>query len=81
MKGTVLTEPILLDKGMRIEFNLLQEDTNEIVYCYSSHQFDKSDLMKKRQKIDLEGKCVNDPNTGKLASFVFDSFKKVKDSN
>ncbi len=81
MNGIVLNEPIPLDNGKRIEFNFLQEDTNEIVYCYSSHQFDKSDLMKKGQKIVLEGKCVNDPTTGKLASFVFDSFKRIKDSN
>jgi len=81
MKGTVLTDPIPLDNGKRIELNLLQEGTNQIVYCYSALQFDKSALIKKGDKIDFEGKCVNDLQTGKLASFVFDSFTKDKNQN
>jgi hypothetical protein len=74
MKGIVLSDPIPLENGQRIEFNLLQEDTKQIVYCYSSHQFDKSALMKKGENIELDGKCVNDPTTDQLVSFVFDSF-------
>jgi hypothetical protein len=52
MKGIVLSDPIPLDNGKRIEFHLLQEDTKQIVYCYSSHQFNKSDLMKKGESIE-----------------------------
>lgn len=76
MKGVVLTDPISMDNGKRTEFNLLQDDTKQVVYCYSSLQFDKSTLMKKGDKIELDGKCVTDQSTGKLASFVFDSFVK-----
>jgi hypothetical protein len=76
MKGTVLSDPIPLDNGKRIEFHLLQEDTKQIVYCYSSNQFNKSDLMKKGENIELDGKGVNDPETDELVSFVFDSFTK-----
>jgi hypothetical protein len=67
MKGTVLTDPI--PNGNRIEFDLFQEDTRQNVWCYSSQQFDKSILIKKGEKIDLDGKCVNDQSTGKLVSF------------
>ena len=45
MKGTVLTDPI--PNGNRIEFDFFQEDAGQTVWCYSSHQFDKSILMKK----------------------------------
>jgi hypothetical protein len=76
MKGTVLTDPI--PNGKRIEFDLFQEDTGQTVWCYSSHQFDKSILMKKGDKIELDGKYVNDQSTGKLVSFVFDSFIKIR---
>lgn len=75
MKGIVLTDPI--PNGKRIEFNLFQDDTKQIVYCYSSLKFDKSALMKKGEKIELGGKCVNDQLTGKLVSFVFDGFVKI----
>jgi hypothetical protein len=75
MKGSVLTDPI--PNGNRIEINLFQEDTGQTVWCYSSHQFDKSVLMNKGDKIDLDGRCVNDQSTGKLVNFVFDSFVKT----
>lgn len=76
MKGTVLTDPI--PNGKRIEFDLFQEDTGQTVWCYSSLQFNKSVLMKKGEKIDLDGKCVNDQATGKLVSFVFDRFVNIR---
>ena len=75
MKGTALTDPI--PNGNRIELDLIREDTGQAVWCYSSHQFDKTVLMKKGEKIDLDGKCVNDQSNGKLVSFVFDSFVKI----
>ena len=71
-----MEDPIPLDNGKRIEFHLLQEDTKQIIYCYSSLQFNKSALMKKGENIELNGKCVNDPETDELVSFVFDSFIK-----
>lgn len=75
MKGIVLTDPI--PNGNRTEFHLLQDDTKQTVWCYSSLQFDKSVLMKKGDKIDLDGKFVNEPSTNKLVNFVFDSFIKL----
>lgn len=75
MSGTVLTDPI--PNSNRIEFNLFQESTGQNVWCYSSLQFDKSNLMKKGDKIELDGKCVDDQLTGQLVSFVFDSFVKI----
>lgn len=75
MSGTVLTDPI--PNSNRIEFNLFQESTGQTVWCYSSLQFDNSNLMKKGDKIELDGKCVDDQSTGKLVSFVFDSFVKI----
>ena len=75
MKGTVLTDPT--PNGNRIEFSLFWEDTGQTVWCYSSLLFDKSVLMEKGEKIDLDGKCVNDQSNGELASFVFDRFTKI----
>lgn len=75
MKGTVLSEPI--PNGKRIEIDLFQEETAQTVWCYSSHQFDKTVLMKKGDKVDLDGKCVNDQTTGRLVNFVFDGFIKI----
>jgi hypothetical protein len=79
MKGTVLTDPIPLDNGQRIEFKLLQEGTQQVVHCCSSLQFAQSHLMKRGDTIELEGKCVNQPKTDTLARFVFVSF--IKESN
>jgi hypothetical protein len=81
MKGIVSTDPVPSDDGKRIEFKLLQEGTDQTVYCYSVIQFDKSNIIKKGDKIDLEGRCVNGPQTGKSASFVFVGFAKNKKSN
>jgi hypothetical protein len=75
MKGIVLTDPIR--NGNRIEFDLFEDGTGQTIWCYSSHQFDKTVLMKKGEKIDLDGKCVNDQSNDKLVSFVFDSFIKI----
>ena len=75
MKGIVLTDPIR--DGNRIKFDLFEEGTSQTIWCYSSHQFDKTVLMEKGEKIDLDGKCVNDQSNGKLVSFVFDSFVKI----
>lgn len=75
MKGIVLTDPI--SNGNRIEFDLLHENAKQTVWCYSSLEFDKSVLIKKGEIIGLDGKCVNDQATGKLVSFVFDSFVKA----
>jgi hypothetical protein len=76
MKGTVSTDPI--PNGNRIEFGLFQEHTGQTIWCYSSLQFDKSILMKKGEKVDLDGKCVNDQSNGELTSFVFDRFTKIR---
>lgn len=75
MKGTVLTDPV--PNGNRIEFQLFHEDTKQKVWCYSSHIFDKSVVMKKGDKIDIDGRCVNDQTSGNLVSFVFDSFTTI----
>jgi hypothetical protein len=75
MKGILLTDPIC--NGNRIEFDLFEDGTSQTVWCYSSHQFDKTVLMKKGDKVDLDGKCVNDQTTGRLVNFVFDGFIKI----
>jgi len=79
MKGTVLTDPLPLDHGKRIEFKLLQEGTHQVVHCYSSLQFAQSDLMKRGDTIELDGKCVNPPKSHTEAGFVFVNF--IKESN
>jgi len=77
MKGTVLSYPVLSDNEKRIAFNLLQEGTYQVVYCHSRLQCDKAKEIKIGDKLDLEGVCVTNPQTGKLDSFVFDSLIKI----